>query len=58
MNEVIRDIDIVEEAMKHLEEHDIYSAYQVLTKLMIEKKDQVTKFEYEMQLEELEKAAA
>jgi hypothetical protein len=58
MNEVLNDIDVIDKALKNLESGDIYTAYAGLTKLIIEKKDQVTQFEYEMQLQETERKVA
>jgi hypothetical protein len=60
MNEVIRDIEVIENALIALNEgssDEKYAALWSLEKLLIEKKDAVTQFEFEMAPKEERMAA-
>lgn len=54
MNDVIRDIEIIENALIAFSEgasDEQYAAFYSLSKLLLEKKDMVRKFEYDMEKE-------
>lgn len=54
MNDVIRDIEVIENALIAFSEgasDEQYAAFYSLSKLLLEKKDMVRKFEYDMEKE-------
>lgn len=55
MNDIIHDIQVIENALIAMNEganDEKYMALHSLEKLLLEKKDQVTEFEYQMKLEQ------
>ena len=58
MNDILNDIEVLEKAITNLEKMDIYSATFLLHKLIIEKKDTVTEFEYAMEKMAIEERIA